>query len=163
MTPLTFPEGMRRLVAGVSLITVSTEQARFGLIATAVTSLSADPPSLLVCVNKDASIHAHLAEVDAFCVNVLSRNQQPIAERFASPVDRDTRFSQGEWTSLTTGAPALIGSQVSFDCRSVKGATHGTHTVFFGNVLQAAAWDDVSDPLLWHAGAFAALPQLETN
>jgi flavin reductase len=163
MTPITFKEGMRQLASGVSLITVNTEKGRFGLIATAVTSLSAEPPSLLICVNKDASIHAHLAEADAFCVNILSRDQQAIAERFASPVARETRFTQGDWTTLETGAPVLTGSQASFDCRSIKGAIHGTHTIFFGNVVQTAMWNIARNSLLWHGGAFTGLPQMENS
>ena len=161
MTPTDFKSGMRRLAAGVSLVTVATAEGRHGLIATAVTSLSAEPPSLLICVNASASIHEHLRGAPAFCVNVLSRSQQPVAERFAQPHDRHTRFELGDWTELETGAPALRGAQVSFDCRPAQTVSFGTHTIFIGEVVAVTDWASPADPLLYHEGRFQALPRSE--
>ncbi|MEQ5870693.1 flavin reductase family protein [Sagittula sp. NFXS13] len=162
MTPIDFKQGMRRLTAGVSLITVDTGTARHGLIATAVTSLCAEPPSLLVCVNQTASIHAHLSDAESFCVNVLSQDQQAIAQRFATPKNRESRFDVGEWMTLDTGAPALVGSQVSFDCKRVGRTSFGTHSVFIGEIVSLTDWQTDCDPLIWHDGQFTALPQMET-
>lgn len=161
MDPNDFKSGMRRLAAGVSLVTCEAGNARHGLIATAVTSLSAEPPSLLICVNASASIHEHLSEARSFCVNVLSRDQQDVAMRFATPRDRETRFEMGEWSALETGAPALRGAQVSFDCRPAQKSSFGTHTIFIGEVVAVTDWGSPSDPLLYHEGKFASLTGAE--
>ncbi|WP_226624632.1 flavin reductase family protein [Alloyangia pacifica] len=162
MDPNDFKSGMRRLAAGVSLITCECNGVRHGLIATAVTSLSAEPPSLLICVNASASIHEHLSEAESFCVNVLSREQQDVATRFATPKDRETRFEIGDWSELETGAPALRGAQVSFDCRPAQKSVFGTHTIFIGEVVAVTDWGSASDPLLYHDGRFESLTKTES-
>ena len=158
--PEDFKAGMRRLASGVSLIAVDDGTARHGLIATAVTSLSAEPPSLLVCVNGTASIFPAISEAGSFCVNILSCDQKAIAERFAIPKDRESRFESGSWTTLATGAPALEGSQVSFDCRAAGRTEFGTHTIFFGEVVAVTDWGTEADPLLYHGSAFHGLQAL---
>lgn len=154
-----FKAGMRRLAAGVSLITTEQGGMRYGLIATAVTSVCAEPPTLLICVNRTASIHAHLTQAGSFCVNVLSAVQSDIATRFATPRDRETRFDTGNWSTRKTGAPALQGACVSFDCRTTHQMTQGTHTVLFGEI--ADVWlQDAADPLTYHEGCFGTLAKI---
>ncbi|XDA98716.1 flavin reductase family protein [Sulfitobacter sp. LCG007] len=154
-----FTKGMRRLAAGVSLITTEQDGRRYGLIATAVTSVCAEPPTLLICVNRTASIHAHLMQAGSFCVNVLSAPQSDIAIRFATPRDRDTRFEVGTWVTRQTGAPALEGACVSFDCRTTHQMAQGTHTVLFGEI--ADVWlQDAAAPLTYHEGSFGTLARI---
>jgi flavin reductase len=136
---------------------VDHQSNRYGLVATAVTSVSAEPPTLLVCVNGSASIFPVLSAAKNFCVNVLSRDQHAIAARFASPENRESRFEIGRWTTLRSGAPALEGAQVSFDCRISGTAKSGTHTVFFGEVLALDDWGAPLDPLIYHDGSFATV------
>ena len=154
-----FKAGMRRLAAGVSLITTKSDERRYGLIATAVTSVCAEPPTLLICVNRTASIHAHLTQAGSFCVNVLSAMQSDIATRFAIPRDRETRFDSGSWTTRQTGSPVLEGACVSFDCRTTHQMTQGTHTVLFGEIVDV--WlQDASAPLTYHEGSFGTLAKI---
>lgn len=157
LDPAQFKSGMRRLAGGVALVTTRHGDVRQGLIATAVTSLSADPPSLLVCVNETASIHGAMTAADAFCVNLLSNGQDAVAARFASSKDRETRFEVGDWTDLATGAPALRQAQVSFDCRAAGSARFGTHTVFFGEIVALTDWGTACDPMIYHDGRFRRL------
>lgn len=160
MTPLEdFTKGMRRLAAGVSLITTQQDGRRHGLIATAVTSVCADPPTLLICVNRTASIHAHLTQAGTFCVNVLSASQADVAIRFATPKDRETRFDLGRWTTRQTGAPALTGACVSFDCRTTHQMTQGTHTVLFGEIVDVWLQANAA-PLTYHDGCFGTLAKI---
>ncbi|UTH43458.1 flavin reductase family protein [Loktanella salsilacus] len=157
--PEDFTNGMRRLAAGVSLITTQRDGVRYGLIATAVTSVCAAPPTLLICVNRTASIHEHLIQSGSFCVNVLSANQSSIATRFATPKDRETRFDVGNWTARQTGAPALQGACVSFDCRTSHHMAQGTHTVLFG-LIENVWLQDEAAPLTYHGGRFGTLTQI---
>jgi len=132
-----FKKGMRHLAASVTLITTREGKRRGGLTATAVCSVSAEPPQILVCVNKTASAHDSIGTAGFFCVNILAPDHRKIAERFAGMdgVEGDARFADmGEWSTLTTGAPVLKEAVVSFDCRVVLVTEVGTHSVFFCEV-----------------------------
>ena len=157
--PDDFKNGMRRLAAGVSLITTIDDNFRYGVIATAVTSVCAAPPTLLICINRSASIHDHLLRAGCFCVNILSADQSAIATRFATPAARETRFDTGKWSVRETGAPALIGACVSFDCRTAHHLEHGTHTVIFGEIRDVWIQQSMC-PLTYHEGQFGTHAEL---
>ena len=151
-----FKRGMRHLAASVTLITTRHLELRGGLTATAVCSVSAEPPQILVCVNKSASAHDPIGEAGFFCVNILSPGHRKIAERFAGMdgVEGDERFvDMGEWSSLSTGAPVLKGCPVSFDCRLVSKVSAGTHTVYIGEIVDLAL-DPAAHALLYADGNF---------
>lgn len=153
----TFKDGMRRLAAGVTLVTTHGPQGRGGLTATAVCSLSADPPRLLACVNHSASCHDAIAASERFCVNVLALTHQALARRFADPTIRgEERFAEGHWTTFATGAPVLADALVAFDCRVADRLQSGTHTVFIGDVAAIHAGPD-APPLLYMDGGFSTL------
>lgn len=146
--------GMRRLAAGVCVITTTDAAgAPHGLVATAVTSVSAEPPVLLVCVNRSASSHPVISACGRFCVNVLGVSDAAVAERF-SGADKRLRFLGREWVTLATGAPALSGCLASFDCRITECVEAATHTVFFGQVEHTRLWECGHDPLLYWGGAY---------
>ena len=151
-----FKRGMRHLAASVTLITTRHQDLRGGLTATAVCSVSAEPPQLLVCVNKTASAHDTIGQAGFFCVNILSPLHRKIAERFAGMdgVEGDDRFlDMGEWSTLTTGAPVLVGCPVSFDCQLVTEVSAGTHTIYIGEIVDLVL-DPMAPALLYCDGAF---------
>ena len=151
-----FKKGMRHLAASVTLITTRHQEVRGGLTATAVCSVSAEPPQLLVCVNKTASAHDPIGEAGFFCVNILSPGHRKIAERFAGMdgVEGDERFrDMGEWSELATGAPVLKGCPVSFDCKLVSELAAGTHTIYIGQIVDIAL-DAAAVPLVYADGNF---------
>jgi flavin reductase (DIM6/NTAB) family NADH-FMN oxidoreductase RutF len=151
-----FKKGMRHLAASVTLITTRHHDVRGGLTATAVCSVSAEPPQILVCVNKTASAHDPIGEAGFFCVNVLSPPHRKIAERFAGMdgVEGDDRFlDMGDWSTLSTGAPVLKGCPVSFDCRLVTRVAAGTHTVYIGEIVDVLL-DPAAPALLYCDGMF---------
>ena len=149
-----FKRGMRRLAAGVSVITTELDGNRYGLVATSVTSVSVDPPSLLICVNRTATSHDAIEKAGFFCVNLLGEGDEGIAKRFSSPRYRDIRFSHRKWESLVTGAPALAGSLASFDCRVIKTMPVATHTIFVAEVAAAEFWQKEVVPLVYVDGQF---------
>jgi flavin reductase (DIM6/NTAB) family NADH-FMN oxidoreductase RutF len=132
----TFKKGMRQLAAAVNVVSTGNGAgARAGFTATAVCSVSAQPPQLLVCVNSKSATHARIREWRSFCVNVLSSAQMQIAQRFAdSALDARERFSQGDWSTLATGAPVLGGCMANFDCTLAQEVQAGTHTLFIGHI-----------------------------
>lgn len=153
---LTFKQGMRHLAASVTLITTRHGQIRGGLTATAVCSVSAEPPQLLACVNRSASAHDSIGDAGLFCVNILAPEHRSIAERFAGrdSVEGDERFNGlGDWLTLATGAPVLRGCPASFDCRLTTRIAAGTHTIYIGAIVDMA-FEPSAHPLLYCGGAF---------
>lgn len=158
-----FKVGMRRLAAGVTIITAMHDGARNGLTATAVTSLSADPPQLLVCVNRTATAHDLIHRGAALCVNILGQEHRPLAARFAGMdgVHGPERFDIGAWTTLETGSPVLADAIAAFDCVVAEAFDSATHTIFIGRVVGIRA-RETGRALVYEAGrfgAFAATPE----
>ena len=151
--PAAFREGMRQLAAGVTIVTTSIGEVRNGLTATAVCSLSAEPPALLACVNREAGAHDPTLQSRVFCVNVLGAKHLDLAAQFASSSRVPERFSTGDWGRLATGAPVLMDALASFDCLLGQTLRADTHTVLVGRV-QAVRADPAQEPLLYSRGAF---------
>ena len=131
----TFRTAMRHVAATVYAITTGKVGERHGILATAVSSLSLEPPSLLVCVNRTASLHEPLACAETFCVNVLGLANREIAEVFEQ-VRGEERFAIGEWNEIE-GVPVLAEAQSYFICRTAHRHEFGTHTIFIGELIDA--------------------------
>ncbi len=131
-----FKKGMRQLASAVSIVTTGDGSgACAGFTATAVCSVSAEPPQLLVCVNAKSSTHPRIEQWRSFCVNVLSGAQTPVARKFAGVAESAAgRFDVGDWSTLVTGAPVLKGCPVNFDCTLALQIPAGTHTIFIGTI-----------------------------
>ena len=154
-----FKVGMRALAGAVNIITSAHAGHRYGLTATAVCSATADPPTVLACINKLANTHAAVAKSKAFCVNVLRAEDWELSSAFSGAQSGEARFKSRDWTRLATGSPVLIDSLVSFDCRVVKKVAHGTHTIFLGLVEQVLLGNS-GKPLLYSDGQYAKLASL---
>ena len=160
-TPDDFKRGMRQLAAGVNVITVTNGGVRDGLTATAVCSISAEPPHLLVCVNSTAGAHGPIHRAGSFCINVLAQDQEAIAKRFAGMdgSDRSERFALGQWSTLATGAPVLDGALANFDCIVVREIEAATHTLFIGRVLGVRT-NEAGSPLIYSNGRFTGVGEV---
>ena len=138
---------MRHVAATVYAVTTGEVGQRHGILATAVSSLSFDPPSLLVCINRSASLHEPLACADTFCVNVLGLGNRDVADAFVSERG-EARFATGSWTEWM-GVPVLDNAQSSFICRTAHRHEFGTHTIFIGELLDARHREDAA-PLTYY-------------
>jgi flavin reductase len=154
-----FKAGMRTLAGAVNIITSLNASHRYGMTATAVCSASAEPPTVLVCINKLATTHGAVSKSKAFCVNVLRAEDWELSTAFSGAQSGESRFKSRDWTRLATGSPVLIDALVSFDCRVVKQMVHGTHTIFLGEVEQVA-FGKKGKPLLYSEGQYAKLASL---
>ncbi len=126
------------------------------MTATAICSATADPPTILVCVNQSARTDSVIAASGRLVVNFLSEDQHEIARLFsASKLDTEKRFAAGEWVEGATGAPVLKGSLASFDCSVDSVVFCGTHSIYLSRV-EAVASNDGS-PLLYRDGYFRRL------
>ena len=131
-----YRDAMARLGAAVNVITTAGQTGRRGFTAAAVCRVRDAPPTLLVCVNRNHDSHAALLANRVMCINTLNAGQSDISDMFAgfTQQEGEARFALGDWQNLSTGAPALVGAVVSFDCRIVQTTEVGTHSVFFGEV-----------------------------
>jgi len=129
-----FIEGMRQAATGVTVVTTDGPAGRQGATVSAMCSVSADPPSLLVCIYGPGRTARAIVENGAFCVNLLSEPQGLLAELFAGRTEAEP-FAASSWTTLETGAPALDGAVAAFDCRLANRFEHGSHGVFVGSVV----------------------------
>lgn len=148
--------GMRRLASGVCVITANdTKGQRFAMTASSITSLSDNPPSLLVCVNLDARINQPMLESDSFCVNILSQSQQLISNTCASPNSDEDRFAVGDWVkNQATGLYYLNDAEAVFFCQKANVLEHGTHNIFIGNITQVHTGAEDVQPLIYLNGAY---------
>ena len=154
-----FKMGMRTLAGAVNIITSAHAGHRYGMTATAVCSATADPPTVLVCINKLATTHGAISKSKVFCVNVLRSEDWELSTAFSGAQAGEGRFKSRNWTRLATGSPVLIDALVSFDCRVVKTLAHGTHTIFLGEVDQVLVGKK-GKPLLYSEGQYAKLASL---
>ena len=147
-----FRSAMRRVASTVNVVSICVEGRPMGITATAVSSLSLDPPSLLVCINRAASLHAPMGDMSHFRLNVLHREQEAIACMFADRSQHALRFQSG-WDLDCPGAPRLVDAQATMLCRKIDSHSFATHSIFIGVVEQAAARPDV-DPLIYLDGRY---------
>jgi flavin reductase (DIM6/NTAB) family NADH-FMN oxidoreductase RutF len=157
-----FRAAMRHMGASVTVVTAGQGAKRRGMTATAVCSLSAEPPALIACVNKQSACHDAVLRSGAFAVNLLASaaGHEHLAERFAGQhgVHGPARFRDDEWMELATGAPVLRAAAVAFDCMLHDALDGGTHSILIGHVV-ATRSDPDRVTLLYRAGAYSTSPR----
>lgn len=130
----TFRQGMSNLGAAVNVITTQGEAGQAGFTASAVCSVTDTPPTLLVCLNRSASVYHTFLENKVLCVNSLSSNQIQLSNLFGGKTPMQERFAQGQWSELITGSPVLDDALISFDCEVISSQAIGSHDVLFCQV-----------------------------
>lgn len=148
---------MRRLGSTVSVVTARRGDERFAMTATALTSLSMEPPSLLVCVNRSAAIHPALSEAAEFCINVLAADQLVVASACGGKLKGDERFSEGTWAETESRLPYLVDAQANLVCDLDGKFDYGTHTVFIGRVKRIDTREQIN-PLGYLNGDYITAP-----
>ena len=150
-----FRNAMARLGAAVNVVTTTCSSGPCGLTASAVCSVTDDPPTLLLCINRESDMNEAFKSSGVLCVNTLAAAQEALSPLFAglTRVEQAARFAFGDWTTLATGAPALVGAVVSFDCRITDSTEVGTHTVFFCQV-EAIRSGDANEGLIYFGRSY---------
>lgn len=130
-----YRDAMARLGAAVNVITTDGPGGRAGFTASAVCSVTDEPPILLVCLNRNASVYDAFLANGVVCVNVLAHGQEALSNLFGGKTAMAERFAAAQWSELATGAPVLDGALVSFDCRVAETTRVGTHDILFCEVV----------------------------
>ena len=155
-SPADFIAAMRQFPAAVNLVTTGTGDGRAGFTASAVMSLTAEPPQIGVAVNRTASAFPQLKANRAFCVNTLAAHHSELARRFAGAVKGNERFRTGNWSELSTGSPALADAKINLDCIVEREIELSSHVLFIATVQSVRTRDDLK-PLLFVEGNWASL------
>jgi flavin reductase (DIM6/NTAB) family NADH-FMN oxidoreductase RutF len=153
--PKTLRDALGCFATGVTVVTCFAQDGQpFGITANSFTSVSLDPPLLLVNVHKQAACAPALTAASHFAVNVLQTGQQPASIRFSTR-DED-RFGPNDWSPGEYGAPVLAGSLGVFECERHAVHDGGDHHMLVGHVLKAS-FDPTFDPLLYFRGSYRRL------
>lgn len=138
---------------GVTVVTTLHDGAPWGMTANAVTSLSLDPPLVLVAVGLGSRTHGYLREAGFFAVNILSAQQESLSTSFA--MDGTSGFAQLELKTAATGAPILVDALGYVDCRIADKLRGGDHDIYVGEILAGEHRDD--EPLVFFGGKYRRL------
>lgn len=133
-TKASFRDGMAKLCAAVNIVTTNGPAGPSGFTATAVTSVTDEPPTLLVCVNRNASAHEIVTANGVLAVNTLAPHHVRLSNLFGGKTPTAERFAAATWLAGETGAPLLEDALVSFDCRIAASHDVGTHTILICEV-----------------------------
>ena len=127
---------MRFLASSVSVISAKDSSGKlFAMTASSVTSLTMDPPSILVCVNNSATIHDVLMKGENLCINILQKTQQEISNICSSKELESTRFQNNFWD--TSDIPFIKDSQANIFCKVDETVSYHTHKIVIGSVIHS--------------------------
>jgi flavin reductase (DIM6/NTAB) family NADH-FMN oxidoreductase RutF len=148
-----FRSVLGRFASGVTIVTALDQQGSpHGMTVSAFSSLSLEPPLVLVCIDNTATMSPLMARIEHFGVNVLSSAQEELSRRFAG---QDDRFAGVGYTASPSGAPILDDVLAWLDCRVVARHAAGDHVIVIGEVEQGAAFE--GQPLLYYRSGYATL------
>lgn len=161
---LAFRGAMRSLAGGVSVITAGRGQDITGMTVTSVSSLSVEPPTLIVSVNRQSSTWPLLQRYGAFGVNILSADQVELAERFSGKggLKGVQRFSGASWVTRSTGVPLLSGALAAIDCEVEEIIERHSHAIVIGRVRDVVTSAPHTALTYWD-GQYVAIDQNEDN
>ena len=159
--PRLYREAMSRFAGAVHVVTTDGAFGRRGSTVIAACSVSDDPPTILVCLNRTKPENDCYAKNGVFALNTLSLEQKPLADAFSglTGLTQDERFALAKWETETSGAPVLVGAQTTFDCHLVEAKDFATHRILFGKVTGIRISDSL-DPLIYHHRAYKVLQDL---
>jgi flavin reductase (DIM6/NTAB) family NADH-FMN oxidoreductase RutF len=157
-----FRSAMRHLAGGVSVITVGRGKDITGMTVTSVSSLSVDPPALIVSINRESSSWPLLKRHGFFGVNILTADQIDIAERFTGKdgLKGADRFAGAHWTTRVSGVPLLVGALSAIDCEAEDIIERHSHAIVIGRVLDIQLSSRTAALAYWQ-GQYVAIDQNE--
>jgi len=148
-----FKQALKLWASGVTVVTAQTEQCGIkGMTATSFTSVSVDPPQVLVCLNQTADTGDAVLEGKSFAVNILTAEQQEVSNQFAGGASQEQRFANVKWHAGQTGSPIFDDALVSLECKVVQQVRAGTHWVVIGEVQKVSC--RTGEPLLYYNSAY---------
>ena len=150
-----FKDILKLWASGVSVVTVSSEAGEAGLTATSFTSVSMDPPHILVCIKDSSETGDSILAGEKFAVNILTREQEQVSNQFAGGASMEERFASVKWHKGDLGMPVLDESLASMECTVAHQVKVGTHWVIVGEIQNTQC--NEGSPLLYFNSAYQSL------
>lgn len=151
-----FRAAMGRFAAGVTVVTMASSDEVNAMTATAVSSVSLEPPLVLVCIDRDNHSNKLISEGAAFAINILAEDQQELSDTFARPgAGKTEALATVSSSKGPSGSPIIDGCLAHLDCELFASHSAGDHTIFIGKVLRAEISDNDKKPLLYWNGSYA--------
>jgi len=151
-----FKNALKLWASGVTVVTAQTESLGLkGMTATSFSSVSMEPPQILVCINKSADTGDAVLEGKSFAVNILKADQQDISNQFAGGASQEERFANVKWHKGETGSPVIDDALASIECTLVDQVLAGTHWVVIGEVQNVECRS--GEPLMYYNSAYREL------
>lgn len=148
--PDEFKQALRQFTSGVTVVTTMANDLKFGVTVSAFSSLSLDPPLVLICIDKSAGAHDAIASAKRFVVNILAEDQVELSNRFASRAA--DKFEGVDWREGKLGLPVLGGVLAAVECELHESLPGGDHTIFVGRVVDTETSE--GGPLLYGQGLY---------
>ncbi len=154
-------QALRQFASGVTVVTAEAEGELYGITVSAFTSISLDPPVIMVAINTASPIAAMIAASEHFAVHILPAAYEAIAERFARSTPGPDKYGELQPGTGRSGAPLLQeGMLAVLDCVLDQTLLVGTHMLMFGRVVQASSLSDPGDPLIYYHRSYRHLQSL---
>jgi flavin reductase (DIM6/NTAB) family NADH-FMN oxidoreductase RutF len=151
-----FKDALKLWASGVTVVTSNSEKHGLkGMTATSFSSVSLEPPQILVCINKSADTGDAVLEGKSFAVNILNSEQQEVSNQFAGGASQEERFANVNWRKGKTGSPVFDDALASIECTVVEQVLAGTHWVIIGEVQNATC--NSGTPLLYFDSSYCEL------
>jgi len=153
-----FKQAMRLWGSGISVVAAkANDNAVRGMTVTSFTSVSVEPPQILVCLNQSADTLDAINESQAFSVNILSAGQQEISNQFAGGASQEERFSHRQWHEGETGSPILDDTLASIECTVSQKILASTHWIIIGEVKSIDC--RTGKPLMYYDSSYRLLTE----
>ena len=153
-------QAMRVYPQGVTVVTALTPDGPVGLTVSSFTSVSLDPPLVLVSVAKGSGLHSVLRGAKAYAVNFLADDQKSVSDRFAGRTQAKNRFEGVKFTKGTTGSPIIAGARAVLECNAWKAYDGGDHSILVGEVVSAKAFSS-KRPLVYYSQQYTTTEATE--
>lgn len=156
--PRDYREAMSRFAGAVHVVTTDGQAGRRGTTVIAACSVSDTPPTVLVCLNRENAANDRFRDNGVFALNTLAAGHQALANGFSGleKLTQEQRFALGDWRTIATGAPTLVGALAVFDCEIVETKDMATHRILFGRV-RGLRIGNAEPSLIYHAREYKIL------
>lgn len=159
LDPEQLRQSMRAWTSGVTIVTASHAGEQHGMTVSSFTSISLEPPLIIISLQTDSRTHELVVQANAFGVTILAEGQQDISDRFAGRVpDAEDRLAGLDTETLVTGAPLIKGGLAYLDCRVIQTIDVGMNTLFLAEVV-AARGNGEGQPLVYHDRGYRKLSE----
>jgi flavin reductase (DIM6/NTAB) family NADH-FMN oxidoreductase RutF len=150
-------QALRQFASGVTVVTAEHDGERYGITVSAFTSISLDPPVIMVSINTSSRLAPLIVDAEHFAVNILGAEQEDLSSRFASAITGPEKYDGIESAARLSGAPIILGALAVFDCVLDQTLLVGTHMLMFGRVVHAESAADSGDPLIYYHRSYRRL------